>query len=206
MSSSLGPAGIVGGGSECTALSSPSIPPLRCPWARHRTHNCSPGAAALAAHCSGCVCVFTAVCVCTLDSSRAQIHSMGHHTWPYVTSLSLSKTSMCHQEPLVIWFCLYVFWISKTGSHMCSSQCELPKTMVSLKISVCSTEENNSLIYWMAWGWVNAANSKTLFSLQPVSLCVTNVINADCFVIICVFLVIDRHNLIIFLNSVYYKI
>ncbi len=41
-----GPAGIVGGGSECPALSPPSIPWLRCPWARHRTPNCSPGAAA----------------------------------------------------------------------------------------------------------------------------------------------------------------
>ncbi len=39
---SLGPAGIVGGGSECTALS----PRLRCPWARHRTSNCSPGTVA----------------------------------------------------------------------------------------------------------------------------------------------------------------
>ncbi len=29
--SSLGPAGIVGGGSECTAFSPPSIPRLRCP-------------------------------------------------------------------------------------------------------------------------------------------------------------------------------
>ncbi len=40
-----GPAGIVGGESECTALSPPSIPLLRCPWARHRTPNFSPGAA-----------------------------------------------------------------------------------------------------------------------------------------------------------------
>ncbi len=40
-SSSLGPAGIVGGGSECTALSPPSIP-----WLGHQTPNCSPGAAA----------------------------------------------------------------------------------------------------------------------------------------------------------------
>ncbi len=37
VSSSLGPAGTVGGGSECTALSPPSIPRLRCPWARHRS-------------------------------------------------------------------------------------------------------------------------------------------------------------------------
>ncbi len=56
-----GPAGIVGGGSECTALSLPSKQWLRWdPWARHRTPNCSPGA-----HCS--VCVFTVcVCVCSL--------------------------------------------------------------------------------------------------------------------------------------------
>ncbi len=69
-SSSLGPAGIVGGGSECTALSPPSIPWLRWdPWVRHRTPNCSPGATALAAHCSGCVftvCLCSLLCVCAL--------------------------------------------------------------------------------------------------------------------------------------------
>ncbi len=38
-----------------------------------------------------CVCVFTAVCVhFGWDKCRAQIPSMGHHTWPYVISLSLS--------------------------------------------------------------------------------------------------------------------
>ncbi len=41
-----GPAGIVGGGSECTVLSPPSILRLTCPWARHRTPNCSPGTTA----------------------------------------------------------------------------------------------------------------------------------------------------------------
>ncbi len=71
-----------------SALSPPSIPRLRCPWARHRTPNCSPGAA-LAAHCSGCV--FTAVCVhFGWVKCRAQIPSMGHHTWSYVTSLSFT--------------------------------------------------------------------------------------------------------------------
>ncbi len=84
----------VGGGSECTALSPPSIPRLRWdPWARHRTPNCSPGAAAyMAAHCPGVftVCVFTCVCVCTwMGKYRAQIPSMGNHTWPHVMSLSL---------------------------------------------------------------------------------------------------------------------
>ncbi len=39
------PAGIVGGGSECTALSPPSTTRLRCPWARHWTPKCSPGRA-----------------------------------------------------------------------------------------------------------------------------------------------------------------
>ncbi len=63
VSSSLGPAGIVGGGSECTALLPPSIqrrgalekgtePPM-APWAlQHKWLPTAP-----------CVCVFTAVCV-----------------------------------------------------------------------------------------------------------------------------------------------
>ncbi len=35
------------------------------------------------------VCVFTAVCVhLGWDKCRAQIPSIGHHSWPYVTSLS----------------------------------------------------------------------------------------------------------------------
>ncbi len=77
-SSSLGPVGIVGGGSECTALSPHSIPRLRCPWARNRTLNCSPDATAIwlptapgvcsllqvCVHCSRCV--FTAPGVCSL--------------------------------------------------------------------------------------------------------------------------------------------
>ncbi len=41
------------------------------------------------------VCVFTAVCVhFGWVKCRAQIPSMGYHTWPFVTSLSLSLTSM----------------------------------------------------------------------------------------------------------------
>ncbi len=71
-SSSLGPAGIVGGGSESPALSPPLIPRLRWPWARHRS--------------TGCpllrVCVCSLLCVCTL---------MGRHTWLYVTSQKNKK-------------------------------------------------------------------------------------------------------------------
>ncbi len=70
-----GPAGIERGDCEWAALSPPSIPWLRCPWARHRTPNCSPGAGAMAAHCSRCsqcVCsLLTAVCV-HLDGLNAE--------------------------------------------------------------------------------------------------------------------------------------
>ncbi len=78
-----GLAGIVfgGGGCEQRAFSPPSIPRLRWdPWARHRTPNCSPGAATLAAHCSGCVCVYALGWV----KCRAQIPSVAHHTWPQI--------------------------------------------------------------------------------------------------------------------------
>ncbi len=83
-----------------SALSPPSIPRLRCPWARHRTPNCSPGAAALAAH-SGCVftvCVCVHCCVCAhLDGLNAEhkFPSMGHHTWPHVTSLLFTSLIIC---------------------------------------------------------------------------------------------------------------
>ncbi len=60
---SLGPAGIVGGGSECTVLSPSSIPeqgtepPAAPRAAQHKWLPTAPGV------CSRCVCVFTAVCV-----------------------------------------------------------------------------------------------------------------------------------------------
>ncbi len=71
---------------------SPSIPRLRWdPWARHRTPNCS-----------GCV---FAVCVCVCESCvyysllcalgwvkcRAEILSMGYHTWQHVTTIVTSS-------------------------------------------------------------------------------------------------------------------
>ncbi len=41
-----------------------------------------------------CMCVCSLLCVCVLGwvKCRAQILSMGHHTWPHVTSLSLFFT------------------------------------------------------------------------------------------------------------------
>ncbi len=92
----------------------------RCPWARHRTHCpllrvcvhgvCVHGVCVhgVCVHCCVCVCsllcVFTAVCVCVhccvcvhgvcvhfgWVKCRARIPSMGHHTWLYVTTLSLN--------------------------------------------------------------------------------------------------------------------
>ncbi len=97
-----GLAGIAGGGSEFPVLSPPSIPRPRCPWARHRTPNCSPGTAALAAHFSGCVfmvCVCVRVCslltaVCVhLDGLNAEhkfqawVTILGHASFPFLPLL-----------------------------------------------------------------------------------------------------------------------
>ncbi len=90
-SSSLGPAGIVSGGSECTALSPPSIPQRGALEQGTDPPTAPLGTAAwIAAHCCGCVCVCSLLCVCTwMGKYRARIPSMGHHIWLYVTSLSL---------------------------------------------------------------------------------------------------------------------
>ncbi len=54
----------------------------------------------MAAHCSGCV--FT-VCVCTLDglNTEHEFPSMGHHTWLYVTSLSVSASDLQVDSPII---------------------------------------------------------------------------------------------------------
>ncbi len=46
-----------------------------------------------------CVCVCVHCCVCALGwvKSRAQIPSMGHHTWPHVTSLHLCKSCFLNE-------------------------------------------------------------------------------------------------------------
>ncbi len=71
---------------------SPSIPRLRCdPWARHRTPNCSPGAAAIWLPTAPYVCSLPCVCALGWVKCRAQIPSMDHHIWPHITSLSLNS-------------------------------------------------------------------------------------------------------------------
>ncbi len=113
----LGPAGIVGGESEQQAFSPPLIPWLRWdPWARHRTPSFSPDAAAMAAHCSGCV--FTTVSV-HLDVLNAQILSMGHHTWPLIISYHThTHINAMHLLPLIL-----PLWSAAAG-------CELPHANV----------------------------------------------------------------------------
>ncbi len=58
------------------------------------------------------VCVFTAVCVhLGWVKCRAQILSLGRHTWPHVTSLSLNKHSLClgHIMSHMIIFISFIF-------------------------------------------------------------------------------------------------
>ncbi len=56
------------------------------------------------------VCVFTAVCVhLGWDKYRAQIPSMGHHTWSYVTSLSLMLWLIINMVVNIIKKCFALF-------------------------------------------------------------------------------------------------
>ncbi len=58
------------------------------PLSKALNPNCSPGAGAMAAHCSRCV-FTTHCCVCAHGwlKCRGPISSMGHHTWQYITLL-----------------------------------------------------------------------------------------------------------------------
>ncbi len=85
-SSSLCPVGIEGGGCKCTALSlhpqyQDEVPLSKAPNPQLPQHICLPTAPGV---CSRCVSVL-------LDGLNAEhkMPSMGNHTWPYVTSLSL---------------------------------------------------------------------------------------------------------------------
>ncbi len=98
-----------------STLSPPSIPRLKCPWARHRTPNCSLGAAALTAHCSGCVftvCVFIAVWV-YLDGLNASLHFK--NLWTEYT----------------VWFLLtiFIFFPRRRKNLYNGSVCKLDETV-----------------------------------------------------------------------------
>ncbi len=105
------PAGIVGGGSECPALSTfntttevPLSNPPTVPWAlQYKWLPTAPG-----------VCV----CVC-MGKCRARIQSMGHHTWLYVTSLSFTFQP---NGLWLIWASLFVMSVTSFGClcHLCA--------------------------------------------------------------------------------------
>uniref|UniRef100_A0A671K8V7 E1 ubiquitin-activating enzyme n=1 Tax=Sinocyclocheilus anshuiensis TaxID=1608454 RepID=A0A671K8V7_9TELE len=88
--SSLVLAGIVGGGSECTALSPTFNTTTEVPLSKAPNPQLLPGCRSkngcpLLRVCVHGVCVFTAVCVhFGWVKCRALIPSMGHHTWPHV--------------------------------------------------------------------------------------------------------------------------
>ncbi len=96
-SSSLGPAGIVGEGGGVNVQRSlhpqnhDEVPLSKAPNPQLLLGRRSINGCPLLWVCVHGVCVFTAGCVCTwMGKYRARISSMGHHTWLYVTSLSLS--------------------------------------------------------------------------------------------------------------------
>ncbi len=78
----------------------------------------------MAAHCSGCVfkvCVCSLLCVCVhfgWDKCRARILSMGHHTWPYVTSLSLIVTIIWIIMTAIILVLINIIFIIKYSNEI----------------------------------------------------------------------------------------
>ncbi len=54
--------------------------------------------------CAHGVCVCSLLCVCALGwvKRRVQIQSMGHHTWPHVTSLLTPYTQYTQSHTTII--------------------------------------------------------------------------------------------------------
>ncbi len=94
------PAGIVGGGSECTALSSTFNTTTDVSLSKAPNPQLLPGRRSingcpLLRVCVNGVCVHCCVCALGWIKCRAQIPSMGNHTWPHVTSLSQNRFFFC---------------------------------------------------------------------------------------------------------------
>ncbi len=92
-SSNLGPAEFVGGGCELTALSSTFNTMTEVPLSKAPNPQLLPGHSCI----NGCPLLRVCDCVCVhfgWVKCRAQIPSMGHHTWPFVTLLSLKRNNI----------------------------------------------------------------------------------------------------------------
>ncbi len=152
----------VGGGSECTALSSTfntttEVRPLsKAPNPQLLPGRRSINGCLLLRVCvhGVCVCVFTAVCVhLGWVKCRALIPSMGNHTWPHVTSLSL--------------FHFHFQWESSPYS--------LPVTIatvtkVKLKMATSILLNVLSLLTWQESNWAESSSVKSSITDSSFSI------------------------------------
>ncbi len=124
----------------------------------------SPGAAALAAHCSGCVftvCVCVHYCVCALGwvKCRAQIPSMGHHTWPQVTSNKKSNLYTVLgasflilrklQVQLIIFHAIHANRWQRCWSHALLFAVKRLTTAMCIPFAKCGEKSYTTVIVWL---------------------------------------------------------
>ncbi len=102
-----------------------------CPWARHRSKARIPKLLPGRRSINGCpllrVCVHCCACALWWVKCRALIPSMGHHTWPYVTSLSLFNSTDFNSVTQNLWIS-YLENIEKKSIPLstrilCSNKC-----------------------------------------------------------------------------------
>ncbi len=101
------------------ALDQGTEPPTAPRATQHKWLPTAPGVS------SRCVCVHCCVCALWMGKYRAQIPSMGHHTWSYVTSLTHSQQMLMNpiHEPFLR-FCSLYTWSLTTGRQ--ASPCHTP--------------------------------------------------------------------------------
>ncbi len=136
---------------------------------------CSINGCPLLRVCSRCVCVHCCVCALWMGKCRAQIPSVGHHTWPYVKSLSLShsitKSVFCICETyfmllFIFLFCayelvfvtIYIFWCMWIGFLTCELgyACVHRVFCVNYKWVYSASIEHSQ--WWLCRQTINALN------------------------------------------------
>ncbi len=119
----------------------PAVPQLRWdPWARHRTPNCYPGAAAIWLPTASGVCVFSTVCV-HLDGLNAE-----HKLWVWVTISGHTSLHVTFTKCIYAWLHksfysrLFSEWGTSQG-RFCYLKCEknvTPFVILKIFISDCN--------------------------------------------------------------------